>query len=282
MKILMNGKAINENSAQQFRNSILPRDINDLKQMEGSEQMTENNDENTKMETENPPESVQNSSGSKHEKTPSPQENPLPQSPFKSNNEPKEEIINIKSPPKNIARDRNSISRSRSRSKSISIPRSYNKNKNHYSRSRTRSPPSKINNFINDNNNKPTKEIENHDEPNNNNSRDAGRNTHFIDRDGETKITTTFVVPSYLVPYLTANSWEIIDNIESITNTQITFKRESESSEICTVEGVKGRLATITGPLKQVLEGCGHLMQEIIRFEREINGVRNQRDEIQE
>jgi len=126
--ILMNGKAINENSAQQFRNSILPRDINDMKQMEESEQMTENNDENTKMETENPPESLQNSTGSRHDKTPSPQENPIPQSPLKSHNEPKEEIINIKNSPKNIARDRNSISRSRSRSKSISIPRSYNNN----------------------------------------------------------------------------------------------------------------------------------------------------------
>jgi len=34
--------------------------------------------------------------------------------------------------------------------------------------------------------------------------------------------------------------------------------------------------------LKQVLDGCGQLMEEIMKLEREINGVRDEKDEIQE
>jgi len=147
----MNGKAINENSAQQFRNSILPRDTNgngtfseekksseifsiDLQQLqEQNEIMTEENNQihdSQKMETENP-ESHQNSTtDGKQDKILSPQKS-TDQSVVKSNEglETIKEITNINDSPKNRARDRTSISRSRSRSKSISIPRSYNPNK---------------------------------------------------------------------------------------------------------------------------------------------------------
>ena len=146
--ILMNGKAINENSAQQFRNSILPRDINgngtffcgkylklfyiDLQQLQGeNETMNEENNDSQKMETENP-ELHQNSTTAtdgKQDKALSPQKS-TDQSIVKSNEGPEniKEITNINDSPKTRARDRNSISRSRSRSKSLSIPRSSHNN----------------------------------------------------------------------------------------------------------------------------------------------------------
>ena len=77
------------------------------------------------METENPV-SQQNSSGSKHDKTLSPPENSHPKSQEENIREPP----NINSSPRNIVRDRNSISRSRSRSKSLSIQRSHHNNSN--------------------------------------------------------------------------------------------------------------------------------------------------------
>ena len=101
-----------------------------MKQIEEQENNGENNiendhNDNTKMETENPV-SQQNSSGSKHDKTLSPPENSHPKSQEENIREP----TNINSSPRNIVRDRNSISRSRSRSKSLSIQRSHHNNSN--------------------------------------------------------------------------------------------------------------------------------------------------------
>jgi rRNA processing protein Krr1/Pno1 len=60
------------------------------------------------------------------------------------------------------------------------------------------------------------------------------KNSHYVDSKGDMRITTTVIVPNYLVPYLIGKSGEVIKNIETKTTSKISFQREVRFlSELC-------------------------------------------------
>jgi len=263
--ILVNGKAINDNLALQFRNSVPLRDSGEGPEMQPEKQ--QNNDESKQIDQATYDEfvtEVNNDQIDEKEKDDKDASGNMiiesGQNIFnEGGNHISQEVKASRSKsPGEIGIRKPSKSRSRSRSSHRRHRHSHSKSRDgsiHKERERRRRSSSAQ-----------------RDKSHGSERKDVTRNSHYIDSSGNIKITTCSIVPNYLVSYLIGKSGEVIKSIESKTGCTISFQKERH--DINTAEGIRGRIVSLVGSPNVVKEAFGLLLEEIIKLEKSINGTR--------
>lgn len=287
--ILINGKTINENPALQSRNSIPPRDSptrenyhNGHHENGHHDSHHEENDskghhangigaDSHKHDYQDKGDDLENDIPDEflHEKTPTPE---LKREMSKDHDDTGDCDFeySVEESVDNHYRRKYSRSRSRSGHRKI-VPKNSSR-----SRSMERRPHDSHN--THDDKYKIKKRSQSPHKGAGNERRDVTRNSHFLDPKGDLKITISSLVPNYLVPYIIGKNGEVIRSIETKTSCSVSFQKETKHDHnvINTAEGIRARICSLVGTPNSVKEAFGLLIEEIVKLEKNINGVRSE------